>query len=315
MNMRPRDLALILLCCVIWGFTFVTEKRVLDEIPPFLFTVVHYSFMLALLSGFIRWQKGQMGMIFATALTTGGLYVAVFFSGFALSGNVSLVAIATQMEIPFTTLLAMIFLGEHIGWRRGVGLALCVVGLIVLSFDPSALEYSDGMVLVLVSALIASAGTIFMRSLSDVDIFNLLGWTALISLPVLLVGTLIFESDQIDTLTDASWIAWGGVGYGVFIAHLLGVRIFYYLLYRYDVSLLVTIISLVPVFGVVFGVTVYGDEITQQMIWGGITVLAGTIVIIEREKTRLDEVSDQESPDDMAHDMDSRKIESVYKRF
>ncbi len=311
MIMRPRDLALILLCCVVWGLTFVVEKRVLDEISPFLFTVVHYSFMLALLFPFIRWEKGQMGMIFATALATGGLYVAVFFSGFALSGNVSLVAIATQMEIPFTTLLAMIFLGERIGWRRLAGLMLCVAGLIVLSFDPSALEYSDGVILVLVSALIAGAGTIFMRSLRDVDVFNLVGWTALLSLPFLLAGTLIFESDQINMLWDASWVVWAGVGYGVFIAHLLGVRIFYYLLYRYDVSLLITIISLVPVFGVVFGVTIYGDQITQQMILGGITVLAGTIVIIEREKARLDEVPDPESPDDM----NSRKIEDVYKRF
>ena len=310
MNMRPRDLALIILCCVIWGFTFVTEKRVLDEIPPLLFTAVHYLLMLGMLFPFIRWEKGQMPLIFATALTTGGLYVMVFFSGFALTDNVSLVAIAVQMEIPFTTLLAIIFLGEHAGWRRMTGLVLCVVGVIVLSFDSSALEYSDGLILVLISALIAGTGTIFMRSLKDVDILNLLGWTALFSLPMIVAGTLLFESDHIETLARASWVAWGGVGYGVLIAHLFGVQVFYYLLYRYDVSLLITIISLVPVFGVVFGVSVYGDQVTQQMILGGLTVLAGTMVIIEREKARSDG-----PPTTDPDDMDSQKIKDVFRRF
>ena len=286
MNMLPRDLALIILCCMIWGFAFIAGKAGADEFPPLLFTALRYGLLALVMFPFVRWHREQMGLLVATALTTGALYILFFYSGLALSDNVSLIAIAAQMEVPFTTLLAIMILGERIGWRRCLGFFFCVVGMVVLSFDPSAFEYSDGVLLILISALVGAAGTILMRHLREVNVFDLMAWTALMSFPFALMGTLIFESGQIATMAGASWAAWGGVAYGALVANLLAVGIFYYLMQHYEISLLATLTSLVPVFGVMFGVSLRGDLLTQQMLLGGIAILVGVVVIIEREKTR-----------------------------
>ncbi len=286
MNMHPRDFMIIVFCCIAWGFAFIAAKAGVDEFPPVLFTTLRYGLLALVMFPFVRWHQGQMVLIFATALTTGALYILFFYSGLGLSDNVSLIAIAAQMEVPFTTFLAIIFLGERIGWRRQLGFVLCVLGMVALSFDPTALTYSDGIVLILISAVIGAVGTILMRRLREVNIFDLMGWTALVSFPFALVGTLIFESGQIAAMTDASWAAWGGVAYGAFVANLMAVGFFYYLMQHYDISLLATLTSLVPVFGVIFGVTLHDDLLTQQMILGGLTILIGVVVIIRREKAR-----------------------------
>ena len=288
MNMHPRDLALIILCCMIWGFAFTAQKVALDELPPILFATLLYGSLALTMFPFLRWHEGQMKMIVATSLMIGALRGVFYFIGIALLGSVSLIAIAAQMEVPFTALLAIMVLGERLSWRRFVGFWLCVVGMVVLSFDPSALEYSVGVVFVLISALIRAVGTILMRHLRDVNLFDLTAWRSVISFPIVLVGTLIFESNQMEAIANASWLAWGGVAYGGLVGNLFAGGAFYYLLHRYEVSLLSTILSLAPVFGVIFGVAFYGDLLTSQIILGGLVVVLGTIVIIERRKPGSD---------------------------
>jgi drug/metabolite transporter (DMT)-like permease len=46
------------------------------------------------------------------------------YSGVALSGNMSSVAIAAQLGVPFATLLSIGFLGERIHWRRWLGIGM-----------------------------------------------------------------------------------------------------------------------------------------------------------------------------------------------
>ena len=288
MNMHPRDLALIILCCMIWGFAFTAQKVALDELPPILFATLLYGSLALTMFPFLRWHEGQMKMIVASSLMIGALRGVFFFIGLALLGSVSLFAIALQMQVPFTALLAIMVLGERLSWRRFVGFWLCVVGMVVLSFDPSALEYSVGVVFVLISALMRAIGTILMRHLREVNVFDLTAWRAVLSFPIVLVGTLIFESGQMEAMANASWTAWGGVAYGALLANFFATGVFYYLLHRNDVSLLAMLTSLSPVFGVIFGVAFYGDLLTGQIILGGLVVVLGTIVIIEREKPRSD---------------------------
>ena len=52
MNMHPRDLALIILCCVIWGFAFIAAKAGADEFPPLLFTALRYGLLALMMFSF-----------------------------------------------------------------------------------------------------------------------------------------------------------------------------------------------------------------------------------------------------------------------
>ena len=119
-----------------------------------------------------------------------------------MTENISAVAVAAQLVVPFSTILAIMFLGERIGITRTVAIALSFLGVVVLAFEPFGPEHTISLGLAVLAALALSVSAILMRSLKDVAVFNLQAWIALVSTIVLSILALIFEPQQIRELTS-----------------------------------------------------------------------------------------------------------------
>ena len=87
-----------------------------------------------------------MRWLLTAATCSGGLQFAIMYSGVALSGNMSSVAIAGQLGVPFATLLSVIVLGERIHWRRWLGIGMSFAGVVVIGFSPGCLPFLAGPV-------------------------------------------------------------------------------------------------------------------------------------------------------------------------
>jgi O-acetylserine/cysteine efflux transporter len=72
------------------------------------------------------------------------------------------------------------------------------------------------------------------------------------------------------------------------MASLIGHSTWYYLVARYPVTGLAPITLLTPLFGVVFGVTLLGDQLTTRVIIGGAITLVGVYIVIRRERRLVD---------------------------
>lgn len=288
--MKPAHFALILLCCLIWSGTFITGKVAVDEFQPILFAALRYSLLALLLFPFLRIYSGQMIRLISIGLASGALHIGLFYGGMLLLDNMSVVAIAVQMEVPFAMGLSIAFLGERVGWRRSLGFLLCFLGMAIMSFDSAIFDYQSGIIFILFSSFMGAVGTILIRQLKDVSVLHLQSWVALVSAPLLIIGTLLFESEQLEIIQTASWGAWFGVLYTSLVATLLAYGLFYYLLQIYEVSLLSVLTSFVPVFGIILAVSIRGDVLTTEMFIGGLAILIGAIVIVERSPQKVEDV-------------------------
>lgn len=265
-------------------------KLGVDEFPPILFAALRYGLLLGLLFPFLRIYQGQMKFLLSIGLLQGALHIGTFYAGLQIMENMSVVAIAVQMEVPFAMALSILILGERVGWRRVAGFALCFLGMMIMSFDSAIFDYQAGIFFILLSSFFGALGTIFMRRLKDVPVLHLQAWVALVSAPFLWVGTFLFESNQLEIIQTASFAAWGSVLYTSLAATLIAYGLFYYLVQRYEVSLLSVLTSFVPVFGVVLATTIRGDILTTEMIIGGLAIIIGAVVIIERNKQKIEDV-------------------------
>ncbi len=282
--MKPQHLALMMLINMVWGFSFIPGKWAVDEMSPILFTSLRYMLLALALLPFLRIKHGQMKLIFGIAMFTGALHFAFFYTGLSLADDVSAVAIAGQMGVPFATIVAMVFLKERIGWKRATGIALSFGGIVVMSFDPRVFSYIDAMIVTMTAAMLYSFALVFMKRLKDTGPFELQGWVAMFSWPVLLLFSLVTESGQIETIQNASWTAWTGVAYTALGASLIGHAGNYYLVQRYDVSLTAPMGLLAPIFGVCFGIWLNDDVVTGRMLIGSAFVLGGCLIIALRKK-------------------------------
>ncbi|MCZ6686683.1 MAG: DMT family transporter [Gammaproteobacteria bacterium] len=281
--MAAKDLLLTLLINLIWGLNVVVAKYGVGQIPPILFTFLRFAIVAAVLLPFLKIHKGQMRAVIFVAVATGGIHFALIYTGLALAADISSVAIAMQLGIPFATVLSMLFLGEKIRFWRWLGLSMAFGGILLISFDPQVFAYRNALALVVLGSLFGASGLLVAKKLTGVGVFELQSWIAMISWPLLLGMSLAFEPGQFAMLLQADLSVWGAVLYTALAASVLAHSGMYYLIQRYDLSLVMPTFLLATVFAVIFGVTLLGDQLTPRMIAGGSCTLLGVLLILLRQ--------------------------------
>ena len=288
--MPIRHVVLVLLICLAWGGNFLFSALALREIPPFLFTALRLGLLVPLLAFWLRRPlPGQGWRLLGIGLCTGVLHFGLSFWALKLAGNLASPAILMQSYVPMATLLAVLFLGERIGWKTVAGIAASFAGVLVLGFDPVVLESPASMGLMLVSALFLAMGTVMMRGLTGLTPMGQQCWVAIIAIMPLLALSLVLEHDQWHALRAASWTAWGGVVYSSLIASVLGHGLFYWLVQRHPVSTVTPYLLLAPVVAIVLGILFFGDRPGLRLLLGGAMVLGGVLTIAVRAKARATE--------------------------
>lgn len=278
-SLTTGDLLLALLANVAWAFNFIAGKAGVDHFQPFLFTALRFAVLVLALAPFLRWVPGRMRGVLSIALVQGVVHFALIFLGLGASGDVSSVAIACQLYVPFSALLALVWLGEALDRQRLAGIASAFGGVLVIGFDPVVFQHLDALLLIAGGALAQAVSTIQMRQLRGVSVFVLQAWIALCATPALALLSLLFEHGQWEAVRTATWLELAAPVYSAIGASLVGHGIVYYLLGRYPVGVTTPLMLLSPVLAVMFGVLLWGDVLTWKLVLGGVLTLAGIAVI------------------------------------
>lgn len=279
--MTPQHFVFLLLICTIWGFNFVAAKVGVSEIPPLLFAGLRFALLFALLIPFLKVAPGRMRDVVYIALFNGAIHFGLMFIGVALT-EASVMAVIVQLNVPFATILSIVMLGEVVKWRRWAGIAMTFFGVMIVSFDPHVFDSLTGVLFGAAAALSGAVAAIYMRRLSGVGVFQLQSWTAAITAPALLLASLAFETGQVDAVASASWLAWGALLFTALGASLIGHNGYYYLLQRYEVSLIAPLSLLSPILGVVFGIWVLGEPMTTRIVLGATVAFLGVAILAIR---------------------------------
>jgi O-acetylserine/cysteine efflux transporter len=286
---RPRDLFLLVGITFIWGFNLITSKVGVSEIPPILFTFLRFAIVALVLAPFLRIQPGQMSAVVVASLLAGALNFALNFAALRRASSVSSVAIASQLGVPFATLLSVALLGETVRWRRWTGIALSFIGIAVMGFDPQISERWESLALAIASAFMGALGIIAIKKLRGFSPIELLAWTAWISLPVLLLTTLrVEEPDFAQLMQTVTWRGWAALAFAAIAGSLIAHTVYFHLVQKYPVTSVAPLTTLSPVFSVIFGVLLLGDLITGRILIGGACTLVGVLIITLREKRIVD---------------------------
>jgi O-acetylserine/cysteine efflux transporter len=237
----------------------------------------------------LRIQPGQMSAVVVAALLSGALSFALNFAAIRRATNISSIAIAGQLSVPFATLLSVALLGETVRWRRWTGILLSFVGIVIMGFDPQIGDRWESLALVIGSAFVGALGLIAVKKLRGFTPLELLAWTVWISLPVLFLTTVRVEQpDFVQLLHDVTWKGWASLAFAAIGASLIAHTGYFHLVQRYPVTSVAPLTTLSPVFSVIFGVMLLGDPLTLPIVLGGICTLVGVLIITLREQRIVD---------------------------
>ena len=211
--MKHKDLALILLVNILWSSNFLAAKVGLEEFPPLFFTATRFFIVVLVLLPFISLPHGNWRKIILVGIIMGVLHYWLMFWGLSIAPDISSVAIINQTFIPFSTILAVLFLKERIGWQRSFAILLAFAGVMVIGFDPVIFANLLSPVLVLVASFLVALNMVIVRTMQGVSAVNLTFWTSAIGVVPLFLLSLVIEEGHMTVVRTAGWEQWTAVAY------------------------------------------------------------------------------------------------------
>jgi O-acetylserine/cysteine efflux transporter len=275
-------LALVALIDLIWAINVVAIKFALYDIKPLAAVCLRYAMVLLLCLPWLRWLPGRMTTVLATGILGGTLYFGLIGISFEVADNVSALAITGQLTVPFSLVLAVIFLKERIRWPRILGVTLAFAGVVIMGFDPAIAHERLGVLLTVLAALLYAISSLLMRKLKGVHPLNIHGWLALVSVPLLAAASLLFEPGELARASELRPATYGWLAYSAVGASVIGHAGMSWLFQRHPVSVVAPLTLPTPLLSVVVAVIVLDTPLTAQMIVGGLVALAGVAIITLR---------------------------------
>jgi drug/metabolite transporter (DMT)-like permease len=174
--MRFAAWLVLLATLLLWSGNWVVARAVRDDIAPGIATVGRLLIVLAILLPFSfsslsrkipRVSRSEWAILAALGFTGGGVHLALQWLGLHYTSATS--GILYLSTTPVFILLLAAPLGERVGMRQWLGVALSFAGvfLIATQGDPTRLSFNKGDLLALVSMMMWASYTVLLRVRRD----------------------------------------------------------------------------------------------------------------------------------------------------
>jgi O-acetylserine/cysteine efflux transporter len=276
----------MLLVQLLWGVNFAVAKFGLDHFAPIFFVALRFTLVAVLLVFVVGLPKRDMlKQLLPLSATMGVMHFTLMFLGMRdLDAATS--SIAVQLQTPFAAIMAAIFFGERLGWRRILGMIVAFAGVLLIAGEPRFSDNPWPLLAVIGAALVWAAGNIQVKALGDsIDAVTLNGWIAILAAPQLLVASWLIEGPQWRHIPDVTWHGWGALLFQAVVIAIFTYWFWYNMMRRYPVNQVMPFTLLLPMIGVAAGAVMRGEEVTWQMIVGGLATVAGVGIIVLRRPT------------------------------
>lgn len=287
----PRDIGAVMAINLLWGCNIIAVKMAVDATSPFAAGGMRMLLVLLICLPFLRLVPGRMAMVLGLGVLQGGAFLIFINLAMLASDNVSALAIAGQLSVPFALVLGVIFLGERIALARIAGTALAFGGIVLLLFDPGLVDETAALALMAASSLCWALGSLIQRRLTDVPVLTIFAWIGLVGAAMLFTMSAALEPGSFARLPqlplrDLGWILFSALGSTV-----LGHGGITWLLQRHPISTVLPLTLAAPVVSVAAASLWFDNHLTSMMIVGGLVAMTGVAIITIRSARQADGAS------------------------
>lgn len=282
--MTGRDFTIFMLCCLGWGGNFVMTAWVVgaNPVPPFMLAIFRSAIVLLMMGYFLfRPLPKQFLRLLLVAACVGPLHLGFLYTGLQ-TAPASASSVLSQALIPMSTVLSVLFLKEKIGWVRSIAIAISLVGVLIMVYEPGALALDRGMVLLLCAYVAMAIGSVLMRTVPTVDWRQYVAWTALMVFCLSLPISFVFETGHAAAWDAAGWKLIVAALYAALFISVFAHGQYFRLLQTYEVSQVVPLSLMTTVWATLLGVLLLDETVYMRYIIGAVLILPCVWIIARR---------------------------------
>ena len=284
--MTRKDGLLALLVVVVWGLNFVVIKMGLHNMPPLMLAGLRFLLVAFPALFFVARPKIPFRLLLGYGLTISFGQFAFLFCAINFGMPAGLASLVLQAQAFFTIILGALVFGERLQGKQLVGIALAVVGVLVLAEASLNGQHVAllGFLLTLAAAFCWASGNIFNKKIMQLEtrpaVMSLVVWSALIPIVPFMVASYLLDGPTVmlhslvtlDLTTILSLI------YLAFVATIVGYGIWGALLGRYETWRVAPLSLLVPVVGIASAALLLDEKLGALQLVGALLVMAGLYI-------------------------------------
>lgn len=289
MDARRRDYAFVVLASIFWGTAFPGTKLIVGDVDPLVITaarlgigaVMGFAFLAAmhrLRWSFLRepwvWGLGLVNSLAFNLQNVGLAYTTA--SKTALLANVNIVFIAILMVVVYK---------EKATATRGAGIALGLLGVVVLAtkLNPASLTGGDflGDVLVFFAGVMWAFYVVGLKHMVD------RGGDYLALVTMIIAATALWSVVPLAFVTGgwpADTLSWAGIAYLGLIPTFLPMFLYTLSLRTISPTVSSLLVLLEIVVATLLSVAMFGEVLDAFTLAGGALIVLGTYVVARGEK-------------------------------
>ena len=286
--MALRDFGLLMAMCMVWAVNNIVSKYVVSvlDVPPLFYAAARFVIVAACLIPFLRPAPRPIWRLALAAFLMGGGNFGLMFVGLKYS-TPSTAAVVLQLGMPATLILSMIFLGERISWRRGLGIALTFAGVLTVMWNPHGFALSTGLMLVAGATVMSAVGVILTKQIEGMRPITFQAWVGAVSVLPMALLSAIFEPGQVQIAWTAGGPFLAAVLFSAIVVSLGAHTVYVTLLQRYEANLISALILVTPLATIALGVLILHDPVGPRLLIGSGLAVAGVLIIALRSNQVL----------------------------
>lgn len=278
--MKLPHLLLAILITAIWGINFSVIKIGLSSVDPFILAGIRFTLCALPALFFIKKPDVPWRYIIGYGLVFGiGLWGLVNL-GIKAGLSAGIASLLLQFSAFFTILLGSVVFKESLTRYQIAGFALACTGLLSIVFITDGSVTFSGTLLVLAGAIAWSIANIIIKRSATKQIFAFLVWSSAFSpLPLFLLDWLVNGSNGYTALVShVDYRAVLSILFQVYPNTLFGYWVWNSLLKQYPISTVAPLSLLVPVFGILGSMAIFGEAISSLKILALLLIISGLVV-------------------------------------
>ncbi|MDU1084592.1 MAG: O-acetylserine/cysteine exporter [Leclercia adecarboxylata] len=284
--MTRKDGLLALLVVVVWGLNFVVIKVGLHNMPPLMLAGLRFLLVAFPALFFVARPKIPFRLLLGYGLTISFGQFAFLFCAINFGMPAGLASLVLQAQAFFTIILGALVFGERLQGKQLAGIALAVVGVLVLAEASLNGQHVAllGFLLTLAAAFCWASGNIFNKKIMQLEtrpaVMSLVVWSAVIPILPFMAASYLLDGPTVmlhslvtlDLTTILSLI------YLAFVATIVGYGIWGALLGRYETWRVAPLSLLVPVVGIASAALLLDEKLGALQLVGALLVMAGLYI-------------------------------------
>lgn len=291
--LTPASTAITLLTVALWGGNPVATAYSLDALPPVTVSGLRFLMATAVMVLWCWLERARFGITAAQwrpvliAGTLLFLQIGTFTLGTAWTSSSHSSLLVNTFVFWVVAIEHFITRTDRLTSSKAAGLLLAGAGVVALlladeqpqtaQHDPATLA---GDLVMLLSAFLFAVKFVYTKVATRViGPTELMLWHDVVAVAQFAVVAVLWERPEFHNVDAAAW--WGLVYQGVLVGGVcFGLQA--HLLKRHSASAIAVFSFLTPLFGILLGVWLRGDQLSSWLVASSITIAAGIYVVNRR---------------------------------